>query len=100
MNVRLRKRLRTIGHELNPLVTIASKGLSGSVLDEFNRALDEHELIKVKIMANRETRATLIKDIELLPDTDIVQAIGKILLVYRPSREANPALSNILRTKT
>ena len=74
--------------------------MSGSVLDEFNRALDEHELIKVKIMADRETRATLIKDIELLPDTDIVQAIGKILLVYRPSREANPALSNILRTKT
>ncbi len=99
MNARLSKRLRAIGHQLKPLVTIADKGLSGSVLDEFNRALDEHELIKVKIMADREARGALVKEIESLAETDVVQVIGRIVLVYRPSREANPSLSNILRAK-
>ena len=42
-----KKRLRGIGHALHPLVTVAGKGLSESVCLEAERALHDHELIKI-----------------------------------------------------
>ena len=56
------KQLRAIGHKLNPVVTIAGKGLSETVSAELDRALTDHELIKVKIaVGSREARAALAK---------------------------------------
>ena len=98
MNAKLRKRLRAIGHGLKPVVTVAGNGLSETVLAELNRALDDHELIKVKIVGDREERADVTIAIGALAETVIVQAIGGVLLVYRSAREPNPALSNILRS--
>ena len=42
------RRLKGIGHELKPVVTIGNKGLSDSVVEELDRALNDHELIKIK----------------------------------------------------
>lgn len=97
MNTKLKKRLRAIGHQLKPVVTIAGNGLSESVVAELERALDDHELIKVKIVAEREDRHEVITAIGELDETEIVQVIGGVVLVYRSSREPNPALSNIQR---
>lgn len=41
-----KKQLRRLGHKINPVVTVATKGLSENVLAEINRALIDHELIK------------------------------------------------------
>ena len=97
MNSKLRKKFRAIGHDLKPTVTIAGKGLSDSVMAELNRALDDHELIKVKIVGGRDERAIVISQLGALESTEVVQTIGGIALLYRPAREANPVLSNILR---
>ena len=43
-----KKYLRQLGHNLKPVVTIASKGLTESVQLEIERALNDHELIKLK----------------------------------------------------
>ena len=43
------RQLRAQAHSLKPVVTIAGKGLAPSVLEELNRALNDHELIKVKV---------------------------------------------------
>lgn len=98
MNGKLKKRLRAIGHDLKPVITVAGNGLSDSVLTELNRALDDHELIKVKIVGDREERAGVIEAIGKLEETQVVQAIGGIALIYRPAREPKPSLSNILRS--
>lgn len=98
MNAKLKKRLRAIGHDLKPVVTVAGNGLSETVLAELNRALDDHELIKVKIVGDREERAEVSDAIAGLPETHIVQKIGGIVLLYRPAREPDPGLSNILRS--
>ena len=82
---------------MKPALTIASKGLSKPVLIELNRALDDHELIKVKIVGNREERAKVIKQIDKIDATEVIQIVGGVALVYRSSREPNPALSNISR---
>ena len=49
LSIHERKRLRQIGHALNPVVMIGGQGLTENVIEETNRALNDHELIKVKI---------------------------------------------------
>ena len=49
LSIQERKRLRQIGHALNPVVMTGGQGLTENVVEEINRALADHELIKVKI---------------------------------------------------
>ena len=97
MNSKLKKRLRTIGHGLKAVVTVAGNGLSENVLAELNRALDDHELIKLKIFGDKAERADVVASLRDIPDAEIVQVVGGMALIYRASREPNPALSNIAR---
>ena len=97
MNSKQKKKFRAIGHSLNPAVTIAGNGLSESVAAELNRALDDHELIKVKIVGDRDERAEIVDLISQMEATEVVQTIGGVALIYRPSRKPNPALSNVAR---
>ncbi len=93
-----RKYLRSIGHGLKPVVTVAGNGLSESVIAEIERAISDHELIKVKLVVDdREARAAVIDEICRLCDTALVQTIGKVALIYRKNDTPNPRLSNILR---
>lgn len=93
-----RKQFRTLGHSLKPIVTVGGNGLSEGVITELNRALDDHELIKVKLaIIEREDRQEVVEALKQLPNTELVQTIGKIALLYRPSKKPNPKLSNLLR---
>lgn len=91
-----KKQFRSIGHKLNPIVTIAGNGLSESVLQELNRALDDHELIKVKLgIAEREDRKIITAQLQALPNVELIQEIGKVVILYRGNKKANPKLSNL-----
>lgn len=93
-----KKHLRTLGHPLKPVVTVAGKGLSETVMAELERALEDHELIKVAVRADdRGQRRALSDAICEGTGAELVQAIGKIILIYRAAREPNPRLSNLLR---
>lgn len=92
------KRLRGIGHKLKPIVTIAENGLSEGVIAETDRALNDHELIKVTFTAeDREVRRELARELLQITGAKQVQAIGKILLIYRPVKKPNKRLSNLHR---
>jgi RNA-binding protein len=96
-----KKRFRTIAHSLSPIVTIAQKGLAESVLKEIGRALEEHELIKVKIFAaDRDARKEIIAEVCELAGAELVQSIGNIAVLYRAANKPDPRLSNLLRHKT
>lgn len=93
-----RKQFRALGHKLNPIVTIGDKGLSEGVLTELNRALDDHELIKVKLaVTEREDRQALVDQLSALHGVELVQQVGKVALLYRANKKPNPKLSNLLR---
>ena len=56
-----KKRFRQIGHDLKPIVTIAQKGLTENILLEVKRALNDHELIKIKVVgADRDQKKELV----------------------------------------
>ncbi|MGB2064259.1 RNA-binding protein [Marinomonas gallaica] len=93
-----KKQYRNIGHTLNPVVTVAGNGLTESVLTEIDRALEDHELIKVRYsVVDREARYALIEETSKVLKAQIVQTIGKVALFHRAALEANPKLSNLLR---
>lgn len=93
-----KKRFRRIGHALKPVILLGSQGLSEAVLAEINRALDDHELIKVRIGGeDREQRQAVIEAITSTCLAENVQTIGKIVLIFRRARKPNPKLSNLLR---
>ena len=94
-----KKKFRAIGHHLKPIVTVAGNGLSESVMSEISRALTDHELIKVKVLAeDRSDRKTLIQTINEANQSEIIQTSGNMALLYRAAEKPNPALSNILRS--
>jgi RNA-binding protein len=94
-----KKELRKIGHSLHPVVTVSSKGLTENVLEEINRALNDHELIKIKVIAERDEKTSIIDSICEKTDAALVQTIGHIALVVRESSSPNPKLSNLLRNQ-
>ena len=92
----LKKRLRGIGHRLHPVVTVAGNGLSEGVCAEAERALSDHELIKVRFsVADRDERRAMTREFCARLGAQAVQEIGKILLVYRKNPDADPRLTNI-----
>ena len=98
LSIQERKRLRQIGHALNPVVMIGGQGLTENVIEETTRALNDHELIKVKIGGeDREARAAVIEAIAEATGAEVVQTIGKIALLYKQAKPQNPQLSNLVR---
>ena len=92
------RQLRAIGHNLKPIVTVAGNGLSDAVRLEIERALDDHELIKVKFaVGDRDQRDAVLQDMLEGTKAELVQRIGNIALLYRPAQKPSPKLSNILR---
>jgi len=92
-----KKRFRQIGHSLNPIITIAEKGLSENVRLEIDRALNDHELIKLKLVCAREEKKQLSDTICADFNAECVQSIGHVLLLHRAAKKPDPKLSNILR---
>lgn len=93
-----KKHFRKIAHHLKPVVMVAEQGLSENVLSETERALEDHELIKVRInVLDREDKKTLIDALCKTVSANLVQVIGKIAILYRPARKQNRKLSNLVR---
>ena len=95
-----RRELRRIGHALNVVVQIGDGGLSDGLLAEVQRALDDHELIKVRLPAgDREGRKALTDALREATGAALVQAIGRVALIYLPAEEPDPRKSNVLRNR-
>lgn len=96
LDIHTRKKLKALGHALNPVVMVAGKGLSDTVLEEVRRGLNDHELIKVKFaVGDRAVKQQLIAEMCSLCDCELVQQIGHIALVYKENPKAKPNLSNV-----
>lgn len=93
-----KKQFKSIGHHLKPVLMVAEQGLSEGVLAELERALNDHELIKVQLrVGERDERQALIEALCAAGRCELVQSIGKMALVYRRNPKANRQLSNISR---
>lgn len=77
------KHLRTLAHPLSFILQTGGNGLTESVQDEIAVALKAHELIKVKLNAERDERDDMIAQITERQKCEVVQYIGKTVVLYK-----------------
>lgn len=84
-----RSALRSEAHALNPVVIVGEAGLTPSVLKEIDSSLNAHGLIKVRVFGDdREARIGIYETICAELGAAPIQHIGKLLVLYRPKKEA------------
>ena len=80
------KFLRGIAHDTKPVLTIADKGITENILNELEVCLNQHELIKIKLRTDRDTRKAHTTELLQASGAQLVQSIGQTLTIFR----ANP----------
>jgi len=80
--------LRGQAHDLKALLQVGGKGITDALVAEVANALEQHELIKVKIAGeDREVRDAMIADLAQRAGAALVQRIGHTCVLYKPSRD-------------
>lgn len=82
-----KKTLKAQAHSLNPVVMIGQSGLTAAVLAEVEIALNSHELIKIRVRAEREDRKQITEKICADTKAELIQSIGQIAIIYRKNPE-------------
>ena len=84
LNQTEKKALKARAHALKPIVIVGNAGLTENVLHEIDRALEHHELIKVRLnAADKQQRTCLSEKIAMELTCDCLQVIGHIGIFYR-----------------
>ena len=81
------RHLRGLSHHIQPVVVVADKGLTENVMAEIESALDHHELVKIKLKSDRETRAEWIARIGKQCAAEKVHSIGQVACFFRRNPE-------------
>jgi RNA-binding protein len=85
-----RKHLRRLAHPMKPIVMLGNAGLTDGVVAELDRALTDHELVKVSArLGDRPARDAALSELAARTASEIVQQIGNIGVFYR-GRERLP----------
>lgn len=76
--------LQQRAHHLQPVVIIGSKGLTSQVQQEIDSSLEKHELIKIKLpTSERAVREQMINSIATEQAAEVIQHIGRVVVIYR-----------------
>jgi len=87
------RHLKSLAHQLKPVVIIGDKGLTRAVLTEISNALEIHELIKVKVRCDeRQERLQIIETITNKTNSAQVQQVGHVVILFKRNKEAKIAL--------
>lgn len=83
-----RRHLRALAHSLKAVVMVGQHGLTERLVGAVDAALDQHELIKVKVLesapCSREHAALWM---HATTGAAVVQIVGRTLVVYRARAE-------------
>lgn len=85
---KMRQTLKARAHKLKPVILVGNNGLSDALLKETDRALNDHELIKIRIPTeDRDLKKQLFAEVCEKLHAELVQQIGSIGVLYRKNKE-------------
>lgn len=80
--------LRSLGHNLSPVITIGKGDISQALINETIAALEHHELIKVKMLEScLLDRHEAAEELATQCNAEIAQILGRTFLLYRQATE-------------
>ena len=80
--------LRQLAHSLKPIINIGKGGVTESLIKQTQAGLLSHELIKVKVLeACPEDRYVCAEQLVQATSAELVQVIGRMVVLYRPHPE-------------
>jgi RNA-binding protein len=83
-----RRHLRALAHHLTPVVVIGKEGVSESVRAAVDRALADHELIKIRVLeACPDDRKEVARAVAEATGAGVAGVIGRVVILYRPHPE-------------
>ena len=69
---------------MNPIVMLGNAGLTDAVVAELDRALTDHELVKVSArVADRDARNEALAVLASRTKAELVQRVGHVAVLYR-----------------
>jgi RNA-binding protein len=78
------RHLRALAHELKPIVQLGKNGYTEAVQAQLDRALLDHELIKVKLGGESPTEMDdLTNTVTVSLKAHLAQVIGNVAVFYR-----------------
>ncbi|MEG0176508.1 ribosome assembly RNA-binding protein YhbY [Anaerorhabdus sp.] len=81
--------LRSLGNTRRALFQIGKEGLSYNLYRTIEDSLEAHELVKVSVLKTCDTDfKELAFDLAMNTHSEVVQTIGRTILLYRESKEA------------
>lgn len=94
-----KKVLRGLAHGLHPVVFIGKQGLSAAVVGDIDRALNDHELIKIKFIDFKDEKKALLSEIEEKTGCICAGTVGNTAVLYREQADPEKRKINILKGK-
>ena len=83
-----KKYLRGLAHHQKPIVQLGKNGLTEPVLQSIDEALDNHELIKVRLVDPEGRKKELAEEIAERTGSAWVGLVGHVVTLYR--RQPDP----------
>lgn len=78
-----RAKLKKSAHRLKPVVMVGQKGFTDAIVKAVDRALEEHELIKVRFVEFKEERRNMAEEICRSTGSVLVDIIGNVAILFR-----------------
>lgn len=97
LSARVRAHLKSLAHPLAPLVQVGIDGVTPAVGRAATIALEQHELIKIRLGQGFEgDRDEAAQQLVALTGAQLVQVIGKIVVLYRRRSKDDPKRPRIV----
>ncbi len=83
-----KKQLRAEANSLSSIIQVGKDGLSFNLIETVDHALEAHELIKISVLKSAPLDVSgCAVEIASQTHAEIVQCIGRVLILYRKKRK-------------
>jgi RNA-binding protein len=81
--------LKAQAHSIDPVAQIGKSGVTSTALKHVEKALTDHQLIKVKFIGFKEIRRELSEEIAGATSSILIDVIGNVAILYREKQEVS-----------
>jgi len=82
-----KRSLKSQAHHLRPVVMVGRNGITDSLIEAVGKALDDHELIKIKFIEFKDEKKELVEEIVGRTASGLVALIGNIAIVFKQNKD-------------